>query len=178
MPEQVPVLNDPKTDPTAVPTYAGNGTSEWLTKVEDQVALMNVGLNKVNEQMLGVTESIKELKSEVQLFDNGIAGVNAKIDKLEKSFNDKLTGEIDGLEKNLKDKLKDKIDGVNGITAVKIDVLEKSLNAKIDALEKYLNAKFDAKINVINAKINVINDKINAINVNFDKLEKRFYSKY
>ncbi|OJH14110.1 hypothetical protein ER70_10675, partial (plasmid) [Borreliella bissettiae] len=64
---------------------------------------------------------------------------------------------------------------INGVY-VKIDNVEKSLNAKIDSVEKNLNAKIDSVEKSLNTKIDSLekslNTKIDSLDTKIDNVEK------
>jgi septal ring factor EnvC (AmiA/AmiB activator) len=123
MPEPIttPTPHDGIPDSTVNPTYAYNGTTDRLSKVEGQVAALNVGLTEVNKSIDGLRVDVKALDTKIDWVEKGLnATFNAKIDGVEKSLNDK----IDGLEKTLNAKFDAKIDGVEK----SLSTLEKRLS--------------------------------------------------
>ena len=95
---------------------------------------------------------------------------------LEKRMKEYIDLKIDGVEKSLNAK----IDGVEkslnakiDATNAKIDALDKSLNAKIDAT----NAKIDALEKSLNAKIDATNTRIDETNTRIDELNKSLNAK-
>ena len=57
---------------------------------------------------------------------------------------------------------------------LKVDGLEKSLNARIDGVEASLNAKIDGVEASLNARIDATNTRIDATNIRIDEIDKKF----
>jgi hypothetical protein len=132
MQDQLPLPPQEPNASTVATTTGSNETAVKVVTVEEQVALNNLALTKILQQITDLKLEVKQLDTKIDRVENSL---NSKIEGVETWLNSRFDIRINKVKECLTSVFGTRINTVEDCLNIKIGVLEECLNIKIESLK-------------------------------------------